>query len=327
MSVKLSRRELAKIGLGLGAATALGRSAFAQAPAFFRIGTGGTAGTYYPVGGLIANAVSSPPQLVLTAQASNGSVANVNSIVSGALESGFTQADVAYWAYTGTGLFEGKGKIDDLRLLANLYPESIHLVAAKSANIKSVADLKGKRVSLDEPGSGTLVDARIILSGWGLKESDVKADFLKPNQAAERMRDGGLDAFFFVGGYPTSAITELAATGGGVDLVPLAGPEADAIRKQYSFFAADEIPAGTYKDVAAVKTLAVGAQWVTSAKVPEAVVYEVVKGLWSDKTRAALDAGHAKGKLIRKESALAGAGIPVHPGAERFYKEAGLSKS
>jgi TRAP transporter TAXI family solute receptor len=171
MSVKLSRREFAKIGLGLGAAAAFGRSAFAQAPAFFRIGTGGTAGTYYPVGGLIANAVSNPPQLVLTAQASNGSVANVNSIVSGALESGFTQADVAYWAYTGTGLFEGKGKIDDLRLLANLYPESIHLVAAKSANIKSVADLKGKRVSLDEPGSGTLVDARIILSGWGLKTS------------------------------------------------------------------------------------------------------------------------------------------------------------
>jgi hypothetical protein len=264
---------------------------------------------------------------VLTAQASNGSVANVNSIVSGALESGFTQADVAYWAYSGTGLFEGKGKMEDLRLIANLYPESIHLVAAKSANIKSVADLKGKRVSLDEPGSGTLVDARIILSGWGIKESDVKADFLKPNQAAERMRDGGMDAFFFVGGYPTSAITELAATGGGVDLVPLSGAEADAIRKQYSFFAADEIPADTYKNVGAVKTLAVGAQWVTSAKVPDAVVYEVTKGLWGDKTRAALDAGHAKGKLIRKENALAGAGIPLHAGAERFYKEAGLSKS
>ncbi len=327
MFMTMTRRDLTKIGLGLGAAAALGRGAFAQAPAFFRIGTGGTAGTYYPIGGLIANAVSNPPRLVLTAQASNGSVANVNAIASGALESGFSQADVAYWAHTGTGLFEGKGKVEDLRLLANLYPESIHLVAAKSANIKSVADLKGKRVSLDEPGSGTLVDARIILSGWGLKEADVKADFLKPNQAAERMRDGGLDAFFFVGGYPTSAITELAATGGGITIVPLAGAEADAITTQYSFFAADEIPAGTYKDVGAVKTLAVGAQWVTSAKVPEAVVYDVVKGLWSDKTRAALDAGHAKGKLIRKDTALAGAGIPVHPGAERFYKEAGLLKS
>jgi len=327
MSITMTRRDLAKLGLGLGAAAALGRNAFAQTPAFFRIGTGGTAGTYYPVGGLIANAISNPPQLVLTAQASNGSVANVNSIVSGALESGFTQADVAYWAYSGTGLFEGKGKMEDLRLIANLYPESIHLVAAKSANIKSVADLKGKRISLDEPGSGTLVDARIILSGWGIKESDVKADFLKPNQAAERMRDGGMDAFFFVGGYPTSAITELAATGGGVDLVPLSGAEAEAIRKQYSFFAADEIPAETYKNVGAVKTLAVGAQWVTSSKVPDAVVYEVTKGLWGDKARAALDTGHAKGKLIRKENALAGAGIPLHAGAERFYKEAGLSKS
>ncbi|WP_414475761.1 TAXI family TRAP transporter solute-binding subunit [Microvirga sp. M2] len=324
--MKLTRRDLAKLGLGVGAAAALGRNAFAQAPAFFRIGTGGTAGTYYPIGGLIANAVSNPPQLVLTAQASNGSVANINSIMSGALESGFTQADVAAWAYAGTGLFDGKGKMEDLRLIATLYPESIHLVAAKSANIKSVSDLKGKRVSLDEPGSGTLVDARIIMGGWGVKESDVKADFLKPNQAAERMRDGGLDAFFFVGGYPTSAITELAATGGGIDIVPLTGPEADAIRKQYSFFAADEIPAGTYKDVGAAKTLAVGAQWVTSAKVPDAVVYEITKSLWSDKTRAALDAGHAKGKMIRKENAVAGAGLPVHAGAERFYKEAGLLK-
>jgi TRAP transporter TAXI family solute receptor len=327
MSMTISRRDLARLGVGAAAASFLGRDAFAQAPAFFRIGTGGTAGTYYPVGGLIANAISNPPQLVLTAQASNGSVANVNSIVSGALESGFSQADVAYWAYTGTGLFEGKGKMEDLRLIANLYPESIHLVAAKAANIRSVADLKGKRVSLDEPGSGTLVDARIILAGWGIKESDVKADFLKPNQAAEKMRDGGMDAFFFVGGYPTSAITELAATGGGIEIVPLDGPQADAIRKQYSFFAADEIPANTYKNVGAVKTLAVGAQWITSAKIPEAVVYEVTKSLWSDKTRAALDAGHAKGKSIRKETALAGAGIPVHPGAERYYKEAGLLKA
>lgn len=326
MTLVFTRRDIARLGLGLGAAAALGRSAMAQAPAFFRIGTGGTAGTYYPVGGLIANAVSAPPNLVVTAQASNGSVANVNSVASGALESGFSQSDVAYWAHTGTGLFEGKGKIDDLRLLANLYPESIHLVVAKSANIKSVADLKGKRVSLDEPGSGTLVDAKIILAAYGLSEKDVKADYLKPNQAAEKMRDGGMDAFFFVGGYPTSAITELAATSSGIDLVSIDGPQAEQIRKQYSFFAADEIPANTYKGVGATKTLAVGAQWVTSAKVPDAVVYEIVKNLWSDKTRAALDAGHAKGKFIRKETALAGAGIPIHAGAEKFYKEAGLLK-
>ncbi len=324
--MRLTRRDFALTAASAAAATLIGRDAFAQAPAFFRIGTGGTAGTYYPVGGLIANAVSAPPRLVLTAQASNGSVANINGIQSGALESGFAQADVTYWAYSGTGLFEGKEKNADLRFLANLYPESIHLVAAKSANIKSVADLKGKRVSLDEPGSGTLVDAKIILEGWGLSEKDVKADYLKPNQAAEKMRDGGMDAFIFVGGYPTSAITELAAAGPGIDIVPIAGPQAEAIIKKYAFFSADEIPANTYKGAAAAKTLAVGAQWITSAKVPEAVVYEITKALWSDKTRAALDAGHAKGKSIRKETALDGASIPLHPGAEKFYKEAGLKK-
>jgi hypothetical protein len=143
MSINLTRRDLARLGLGLGAASLIGRSAFAQGPAFFRIGTGGTAGTYYPVGGLLANAISEPPRLVLTAQASNGSVANVNAVASGALESGFSQADVAHWAFTGTGLFEGKPKLADLRLLANLYPESIHLVAAKAAGIASVADLQG----------------------------------------------------------------------------------------------------------------------------------------------------------------------------------------
>jgi len=330
MSFTISRRDLARLGLGAGAAALVAgtglRRASAQAPAFFRIGTGGTAGTYYPIGGLLANALSQPPRLILTAQASNGSVANVNAVASGALESGFSQADVAYWAYTGTGLFEGKGKIEDLRLLANLYPESIHVVASKGANVKSVADLRGKRVSLDEPGSGTLVDAKIILGAYGMTERDVKPEYLKPNQAAEKMRDGGLDAFFFVGGYPTSAITELAATGGGVTLVPISGPEADKITAEYRVFAAEEIPANTYKDVPATKTLAVGAQWITSAKVPEATVYEIVKALWSDKTRAALDAGHAKGKLIRKETALAGAGIPVHPGAQRFYTEAGIAK-
>lgn len=309
----------------LVAGTALCGTAAAQQK-FFRIGTGGTAGTYYPVGGILANAISQPPNLVLTAVASNGSVANVNSIMGGSLESGFSQADVAYWAFTGTGIWQGKPKAADLRAIANLYPESIHLVARKGAGIKTVADLKGKRVSLDEPGSGTLVDARIILAGWGLKDSDVKAEYLKPNQAGDKMKDGAMDAFFFVGGFPAGAIAELASTGAGIELVPIDGPNAAKILAQYKFFAKDAIPANTYKGVAAVNTISVGAQWVTSAKVPADVVYQVVKGMWGDKTRGALDAGHAKGKMIRKETALSGIGIPLHPGAARFYKEVGLLK-
>lgn len=114
-------------------------------------------------------------------------MANINSIKSGVLESGFSQSDVAYWAYTGTGIYDGKGKVQDLRALSNLYPETIHLVARKGAGIKSVMDLKGKRLSLDEPGSGTLVDAHIILEAYGLSEKDVKADYIKPSPAIDKI--------------------------------------------------------------------------------------------------------------------------------------------
>ncbi len=321
------RSKFAAAGLALGGVALAAGLALAQAPAFFRIGTGGTAGTYYPIGGLIANAISTPPQLVSTAVASNGSVANVNAIVGGAAESGFVQADVAYWAYSGTGVFEGKPKIADLRSIANLYPESVHLVVRKSANVKSVADLKGKKVSIDEPGSGTLLNAKAILAAFGVGEKDITAEYLKPNQAAEKMKDGSVDAFFFTGGFPAAAISELASTGSGIDILPITGPAAEKLAKDFPFFAADEIPAGTYKDVGAVKTVAVGAHWVTSAKVSEDTVYAVTKALWSDKTRAALDSGHAKGKAIQKATALQGLlGVPLHPGAEKFYKEAGLLK-
>src|ERR687892_809280 len=182
----------------------------AQEMQFFRIGTGGVAGTYYPIGGLIADIISNPPGarpcdkggscgvpgLVAIAQSSNGAVANVDDIQSGALESGFVQSDVAHWAYTGTGIYEGHGKVENLRAITNLYPESVHIVARKDAGIKSVRDLKGKRVSLDEPGSGTLVDARIILDAFGLSEDDLSPAYVKSSRAIAMMDEGQLDAFF-----------------------------------------------------------------------------------------------------------------------------------
>lgn len=324
------RQKILAIGAVVGIVAAGASFAVAQAPAFFRIGTGGTAGTYYPIGGLIANAISGAGDkgvqgLVATAVASNGSVANINAIQSGAMESGFTQSDVAYWAHSGTGLYEGKGKVEDLRLIGTLYPETIHLVAAKNSGIKSVADLKGKRVSIDEPGSGTIVDARIVLAAYGLSEDDIKAEHLKPGPAGELLRDGGLDAYFFVGGYPTGAISELA-TSSGITLVPISGPEADKLLSEYSFFSKDTVPETAYQGVGATPTIAVAAQWVTSAKQPEELVYNITKVMWNDATRAALDAGHAKGKLITLQNAVTSLGIPLHPGAERFYKEAGVLK-
>jgi uncharacterized protein len=309
MTHYISRRDALKYAGILSAAAATGSPAFAQAK-FFRIGTGGTGGTYYPIGGLIANAISGDA-LNASAVATNGSVANVNGIVGGAMESGFSQADVASWAYTGTGIYEGKPKVDELRAIANLYPESVHIVVKKGGGIKSIADLKGKRVSIDEPGSGTLVNAKALMAAYGVTEKDIKPEYLKQQQSSDKFKDGTLDAFFQTTGF---------------ELLAIDGPEAAKLREQFKFFAADEIPTDTYKGVAGVKTLSVGAQWVTTAKMDTELVYQVTKGLWSDKTRGVLDGGHAKGKAITKATALAGLGIPLHPGAEKFYKEAGLIK-
>jgi TRAP transporter TAXI family solute receptor len=319
----ITRRDVLALGAGLGALTFAGRPSFAQQK-FFRIGTGGTGGTYYPVGGLIGNAISTD-KINVSAVATNGSVANVNGIVGGSMESGFSQADVSTWAFTGTGIYEGKPKVEELRAIANLYPESVHVVTKKGLGAKSIADLKGKRVSLDEPGSGTLVNAKAILAAYGITERDIKPEYLKPAQSAEKLKDGSVDAFFSTTGYPQGSIAELAATTG-IELVPIDGAGRDKILAQYKFFATDKIPDGAYKDVKGAETISVGAQWITTIKQDADLVYEVTKATWSDKTRAALDAGHAKGKVIRKETALLGLGIPLHPGAEKFYKEAGLLK-
>ncbi|HTR87645.1 MAG TPA: TAXI family TRAP transporter solute-binding subunit [Reyranella sp.] len=323
----------------LGAAGLAATETRAQDITFFRILTGGTVGTYFPIGGLIANAISNPPGsrpctdggscgvpgLVATAVASNGSVANALAIGNGTAQSGFVQSDVAYWAYSGTGIYEGRAKLDSLRAIANLYPESFHLVARKNSGIKSVADLRGKRVSLDEPGSGSLVDARLILAAFGLSEKELQAKYFPAQQVADRLRDGTIDAFFNVSGWPQSSVADLAANVG-IELVPISGPQAERLIKQYSFFTADRIPAGTYKDVPEVATVSVHALWLTSAKQAADLIYRVTAALWSPNTRKLLDSGHVKGRDIRMETALVGIGVPLHPGAEKFYKEQNLLK-
>jgi uncharacterized protein len=309
----------------------------AQEMRFFRIGTGGVSGTYYPIGGLIADIISNPPGarpcekggscgvpgLVAIAQSSNGSVANVNAIESGALESGFVQSDVAYWAHTGTGIYEGQGKVENLRAITNLYPESIHFVTRKGAGIESIRDLKGKRVSLDEQGSGTLVDARIILEAYGLTEDDLEAEYIKPSPAVAKIKEGELDAFVITAGYPVSSVLELCA-GAGCEVVPIDGPEVDKLIEKHPFFHKDMIPGGTYEGVPRTPTVSVGAQWVVGAEVDENLVYGITKALWHENARRLLDSGHAKGEAVTLETALDGIAIPLHRGAKRYYREIGL---
>ena len=308
--------------------------AVAQETRFFRIGTGGTAGTYYPVGALVANAISNPPGslpcdrggscgvegLVTVVHSSTGSVANVEGIASGALELGLCQSDIAYWAYHGTGMFADKGAITNLRTIANLYAESVHVVVRRDAGIESVADLTGKRVSLGETGSGTLVDAKAVLEAYGLAEADVDARYLKPGAASLLMWDGELDAFFLVAGYPVTAIDELARNVE-IDLLPIDGAEADTLTAFYPFFTTSVIPAGVYGGNPEVRTISVGAQLLVAAEVDEETVYGITRALWHENTRKLLDGGHARGKDIRLETARAGIAIPLHPGAKRYYAE------
>ena len=182
-------------------------------------------------------------------------------------------------------------------------------------------------MSLDEPGSGTLVDARIILAAYGMTEKDIKAEYLKPQQAADKLQ--GRRARRLLQRQPAGregAIAELAATIG-IDLVPIDGPEVEKLIKQYSFFAAEEIPDGAYKNVAGVKTVSVNAIWATSSKQPDEMIYKVTAALWNPSTRKLLDSGHCQGpRRSGSRRRCTGLGIPLHAGAEKFYKEKGLIK-
>ena len=322
---------------------ALGLAAFgwsaldAQEITFFRIGTGSTAGTYFPIGGIIASAISKPPGsrdcdaggscgvpgLIGVVQSTEGSVANIRGIADGSLESGLSQADISYWAYKGEGVFKKSGPVASLRTIANLFPESVHVVARRDAGINSVKDLRGKRVSLDREGSGTRVDAILILKGYGLRPRDLKAESLAVGEAADRLRAGELDAFIMVAGTPATAITDLA-NDALITLIPITGPEAEKLRDTYPFFSEDQIPAGTYFNVASTQTLSVGAQWLVSADVPEDTVYGITRALWHSSTRRLLDSGHPKGRLITTRTALDGLVVPLHPGARRYYGEASV---
>ncbi len=313
--------------------------AIAQDVTFFRIGTGGTSGTYYPIGGIIANAISNPPGsldcdkggscgvpgLVALVQTSSGSIVNVEGIASGAFEMALSQADIAYWAYNGSGLFHHDKPNNSLRAIANLYPESLHVVVRHDAGITDFAGLVGKRVSLGEKGSGTLVETKAILKAYGLTTKDVIPQYLRPGAASLAMSEGALDAFFFVAGYPVSAITDLTRSVE-IDILPINGKPAENVLSFYPFFTKSVIPAETYEGVGEVATISIGAQLLVAAGIEDDIVYQITAALWHKNARRLLDNGHAKGREIRIETALDGLAVPLHPGAERYYREIGLLK-
>lgn len=309
-----------------------------HAQSFFRIVSGSAGGNYFPMAGILANAISSPPGsrpcdkggpcgvegLVAIAQSANGSVANVNAIQSGTAESGLVQSDVAFWGFNGTGVFEGKDKLDKLRFMASLYPEHIHVVLPKDSEVQDLKELEGKRIGVGLPASGAQVGALLILEAVGLKKNEnFTAEELNTTQSAERIQDGQLDAFLTVTGAPSSGIAQLASIAG-LRLLSIPEEVQKAVTEAAPFYFSSPIAANTYEGQDyEVNTLAVGAQWLVSSDQPDDLVYGITKALWNE-TSAKLISNHAKGKDVTADTALDGRGIPLHPGAEKFYKEAGM---
>lgn len=311
----------------------------AQDTTYFRIGTSASDSAYFAIGGLLASAISKPPGsrpcesggscgvpgLVAVAVSTEGSQANIDAIAAGRLESGLAQADVAYWAYRGTGLYVGREKVKGISAIASLYPETIHVVVRRKAKIRSIKDLAGKRVSLGPDRTGTNAAARAVLQAYGVSSRTLKLMSDTAGHANELMRKGQLDAYFVVAGDPVAAIVDLADSIE-IDVLPLMGKAANDLVDKQPFFSPTTIPAGTYPGVGEVPTLSVRTLWLVSNGVDEKLVYGITRALWHDSMRRLLDSRPSDGQKIRLKTALEGLVVPLHPGAARYYRELGMLK-
>jgi len=288
---------------------------------FLSIATGGTAGVYFPLGGKMADILNkSIKGMTATAQSTGASVANINMIGSKEVEVAFIQNDITYYAYTGTEMFAGK-KVDNVRGIASVYDEVVQLIATDASGIKSVKDLVGKRVAVGAQGSGTELNARQILEAFGLTYNDIKPDYLSFAEAASNMKDGHIDAAFITGGVPTSAVIDMSKTAK-VTVVPVTGAEVGTLQSKYPFYGKFTIPANTYDgQTTGVETVAVKAMIVCRGDLDEKLVYDITKALFSN--LADFGAVHARGKDLTLATAKVAMPIPLHPGAEKYFKEQG----
>ena len=302
----------------------------ARADQVFRFGTGGSDGTYFPIGSLIAAAINekrvrteSGEQLLVIPQRSSGSVANLVDMSEGLLEAGLAQADVVNLAFHGEEQFENMSAYRNLRTVGTLYHESVHLVVRADSEINEVSDLRGRRVSVDELGSGTQLDVEPILAAFNLSFEDIQPIYLKPVDSIERMRRGLLDAFFVIAGYPLSGIKKLADDGVG-RVISLQGENVEKLTDDYLYFTTQIIPKGIYSNELEIPTLSVPAQIIVREDISEHTIYQITKILWNSDTLNSLASGHSKGSEIEAGKALQGIGIPLHRGAARYYREVGF---
>ena len=318
-----------KMAAGVVVAVALtATAAWAQQRVFFGIATGGTGGTYYPLGGMLAQLISNKAtvggaKVTATAETAGASVSNVKLLGNKEIESAFVAADILDAAYNGRAQFD-KQPIRNVRALAALYPETVQLITRGDSRINGVRDLKGRSISSGSPGSGQYQLVTDLLKVYGMSRNDVKEDSSSFTQAVDKIKDGNLDATLITAGIPTAAITDFAQAHS-LKVIPLTGPEIEQLRKEQPFYAKVTLPANTYKGQAQpVETLAVMAVWAVHDGVSDALAYEVTKALFEN--LPIMGQVHVQGKNVTPATALAVGTTPLHPGALRYFKEKGIAK-
>lgn len=286
------------------------------------MGTGGTSGTYYAFGGVLGQYIKNNAGIDVIVVSTDGSKANIESIASGDYQLGTVQSDVMAYAWEGTRSFESTGKVDSFRVVAGLYAEAVQLITM-DPEIKSVADLKGKAVSIGAPGSGTYFNAMDVLSAAGLAETDINPQYQSFADSTDALKDGKIDAAFIVAGAPTAAITELCTTNS-ASLVPIDGDIAAKLMAECPFYTSYTIPAGTYNGQAEdVTTVTVKATLIVAASASEDDVYNLTKAIFDNVDAIAAENG--KGKELSVENATSGMAAPFHAGAAKYFAEKGVT--
>jgi TRAP transporter TAXI family solute receptor len=303
----------------------------------FVVATGPGGGTYFPVGQALADIISHPPGvarcdvpgacgpsgLIASARTSDGAFANVLDVNAHRVDAALVQSDVVADAVAGKGAFRKLGAQSHIRIIADLFPEEVHVVAARNAHIATIQDLKGKRVSIGAEDSGTIETARALLAAYRIPEWRIAESNDPPDVAAQRLLKGEIDAFVFVGGAPVVLVESLVARGQAV-LVPIDGAGRKRLLAQMPNFSLAVIAADAYPGSGAVQTVSERALWIVNDSEPADLVYGVTRALFNPANREALDDSHPSAKLIRLQTAIATLPAPLHPGAARFYREANI---
>lgn len=326
MSMKRKASLLAALTLGFVMAFS---SAAVSDTTFVTIGTGGVTGVYYPTGGAIARLVNKGKKehgIRASVESTGGSVYNLNALASGELEMGVAQSDWQYHAWNGTSKFKEKGPNKDLRAVFSVHPEPFTVVARADSGIKNFQDLKGKRVNIGNPGSGQRGTMEVVMEKMGWTKDDFKlASELKSAEQSKALCDNKIDAIVFTVGHPSGSIKEATTSCDSV-LVNVEGPEIDALVEENDYYRTATIPAGMYRgNDTDTKTFGVGATFVSSATVPEDVIYVVVKSVFENFDD--FKKLHPAFAVLKKEEMVKdGLSAPLHDGAAKYYKEVGLIK-